>query len=145
MEIALRLTDERSYFRFLAETVNLVNKYKKPDRVIRGRELDLLTLMADASERFPTLRGAGFKEWLMEEGGFTANDIYRYTSSLTKKGWITEGFIKSLPNGKFHKNTRQISGAVEAYLLPNEFDKKSTGLQSKIMLNVDGTDTGGEA
>lgn len=140
----IRVQSDIDYYKVLAEIYNLDYRHREPGKVIKGRELQLLTLYAAASERFPSLKGAGLQEWLKENGRFTANDIYRYTSRLLTKGWISEGYLKMQPAGGYQRYKSPAYGAVEAYLLPTAFDKKATSLNTKFEINVAATDQAGK-
>jgi hypothetical protein len=126
---------EYEYYCLLADLLNVAKKHTKPAQVIKGRELELFCHLALASDRFPTLSGAGFKEWLKESGGFTANDIYRYMSSLKRKGWIVKRHIQYLQDGTARVLSNDTSG-IEAYVLPPFFDKKKAGLTQKLEFDV---------
>jgi hypothetical protein len=137
LEIAVKLRSDYEYYRYLAENVNLIRKYTNPKRCIRGREIDLLCWMAVGSDRSKTLKGKPFRDWLMSEGGFTANDVYRYTSLLLKKRWLADCLLKVLPSGQVVEAKEGDIGAMEGYKFGTPiFDKKKSQLSLEMILNI---------
>lgn len=147
MKVRVDLTNEFDYYKYLVDVLNLYMKYKSPDKIIRGREIELLCWMAVGSELSLTLNGAPFVDWLKDHGGFTQNDIYRYRSSLLKKGWLLSTLIKITPNGQVKDAKEGDIEAIEGFKFRSPiFDKKRTtqSLEMTLNVNVDANDTKGE-
>lgn len=136
MKLEVKLSSDYEYYRYLVETINLYLKYTNPDRYIRGREIDLLCWMAVGSDKSSTLKGTAFRDWLMEQGDFTTNDVYRYTSNLVKKKWLAEALLKVTPTGTKDAKETDID-ALEGYKFRAPiFDKKRSQLSLEMILNI---------
>jgi hypothetical protein len=138
LRVAITFKEEYQYYMYLIETFNVRVKYMSPDKVLRGREMELLCLMAVGSDKSHTLEGTAFRDWLVEEGGFTYNDIYRYTSKLQKKGWLTQSLIRITPTGQSVPAKEGDIGALEGYSFRIPFfDKKRfPELSVELILNA---------
>lgn len=139
-KIPIGFSSDFEYYKYLAEILNLRQKYVQKKSMLGGRELDLLSWMAVGSDKSKTLMGGAFREWLMENGRFDANDIYRYTASLIRKGWLVKSFIKITNEGEVIQAKSTDIGSMKAYELNPIFDKKRVGTQIDLTINayVDG-------